>query len=87
MTNSIQSNSTTSPLTEADPHSLNELFERDPLQLKDPEIEFIVHALRRQRVTWEAEEAKAKSKGKRPSSAAAKEAAKKITLDSLDLDL
>jgi hypothetical protein len=89
MTQQTPSTSTTSnsPLSEAATDSLNELMERDPLELTKQDIGLIVSSLRRQRVAWEQEETTAKSKGKRPSAAAAKAAAKQLTLDSLDIEL
>lgn len=77
----------TSPLTEAEPDSLDELMARDPMQLTEQNINVVVTALRKQRISWESEEASAKSKGKRPSAKAAREAAAKISLENLELDL
>lgn len=51
-----------SPLAEASPASLQELFDRDPLQLTDPDIERIVTELRAQRQRWEAGQKSSKSK-------------------------
>jgi hypothetical protein len=45
---------TTSPLAEALPTSLQELFDRDPLSLTDDDIDRIVAELRAQRSRWEA---------------------------------
>lgn len=42
-----------SPLQEADPASLQELFNRDPLSLTDSDIDRIVTELRAQRARWE----------------------------------
>lgn len=42
-----------SPLQEADPASLQELFDRDPLSLTDSDIDRIVTELRAQRARWE----------------------------------
>lgn len=52
--------SSASPLEEATPDSLQELFDRDPLQLTDSDIEKIVTELRAQRARWEVREAKPK---------------------------
>lgn len=43
----------TNPLEEASPSSLEELFARDPLQLRDVDIETIVRELRRMREKWQ----------------------------------
>lgn len=43
----------TSPLSEASPESLQELFDKDPLKLTDPDIERVVTELRAQRGRWE----------------------------------
>lgn len=51
-----------SPLAEASPSSLQELFDRDPLQLTDPDIEKIVAELRAQRQRWESGQKASKSK-------------------------
>jgi predicted DNA-binding transcriptional regulator YafY len=47
----------TSPLAEASPESLQELFDKDPLQLTSDDIERIVTELRAQRERWKAAEA------------------------------
>lgn len=51
-----------SPLAEANPQSLQELFDRDPLQLTDDDIEKIVCELRTQRDRWQQAEKKGKAK-------------------------
>jgi len=75
-----------SPLVQASPESLDELFSRDPLELSSQDIDKIVAHLRAQRHQWSADEAagatKARSKGKKPP--APKE---KIALDQLDLEI
>jgi len=50
----------TSPLAQAKPESLAELFERDPLTLTDPDIERIVQELRSARDRWIIQEKKGK---------------------------
>ncbi len=55
----------TSPLTEADPDSLNELFSRDPLELSDADIDRIVAKEREVSAIWAAEEAAAHAAGRR----------------------
>lgn len=51
-----------SPLTEASPTSLQELFDKDPLSLTDDDVERIVGELRAQRDRWEKASPKQKSK-------------------------
>lgn len=65
-----------SPLTEADPASLQELFNRDPLSLSDSDIDRIVSELRSQRARWE--------QGQRTKKAPAQNA---VALDLSDLGL
>ena len=66
-----------SPLLEAQAESLQELFDKDPLQLTDSDVEKIVTELRAQRGRWLIAEKKGKSKS----------APKNITLDDLDITL
>lgn len=47
-----------SPLSEASPTSLQELFDRDPLSLSDSDIDTIVLELRTQRERWQQAEKK-----------------------------
>lgn len=65
----------TSPLAEANPDSLQELFDRDPLELTDADVERIVTELRDQRSRW----VKAEAKGKKQA------APKSLSLADLDL--
>lgn len=51
-----------SPLAEANPASLQELFDLDPLRLTDNDLDRIVLALRAQRAKWEASEKTKKGK-------------------------
>ena len=44
---------TESPLVEAQADSLNDLFDRDPLELSSVDLERIVHTLRLARKNWE----------------------------------
>lgn len=53
-----------SPLLEADPQSLEELFSKDPLQLTEVDIETIVTTLAAGRQQWMQEENKTKSKAR-----------------------
>ena len=68
-------NSPVSPLAEAQPESLQELFDKDPLLLTDPDVERIVTELRKARDLW----AVAEKKGKKVA------APKNISLSDLDL--
>jgi hypothetical protein len=68
------------PLREADPASLNELFERDPLSLTDSDVESIVAQLRVARSKWAEEEAQKQSRGKK-----SKPADANLNLDDLGL--
>ena len=65
----------TSPLLEASPDSLQELFDKDPLQLTSQDIDRIVAELRSQRERF----VQAERKGKRQA------APKNISLADLDL--
>ena len=64
------------PLTEANPDALDELFNRDPLELTPENVNEItrnlVRIFRAQREAWVAEENKAKLTGKRVSGSATK---------------
>jgi protein tyrosine phosphatase len=51
-----------SPLAEANPESLQEIFDKDPLSLTDDNIEQVVQELRAQRDKWELAEKKTKAK-------------------------
>ena len=74
-----------SPLSEADPASLNELFARDPLSLSNQEIDQITAALRAQRAKWAQEEATggAKKAGKVANQAVTA----KLDVKDLEIDL
>ena len=69
-----------SPLTEADPQSLNILFDKDPLELTDQDIDAIVAELRKARTEWATEES-SKSKSK------ASKVTANLSLEDLDLKL
>lgn len=45
-----------SPLSEAEPNSIDSFFAKDPEEISDSEIEAMVKELRRQRLTWTAAE-------------------------------
>jgi len=46
-----------SPLAEASPKSLDELFSTDPLKLSDSDVDAIIAELRRKRALWAKSEA------------------------------
>jgi hypothetical protein len=50
-----------SPLAEANPLSLDELFRLDPLKLTDADVDQIIAELRRKRALWAASEAAPKA--------------------------
>lgn len=90
MANEIQTQTTPSsteieesPLAEADPKSLDELFALDPLKLSDQQIDTIVASFRAQRKNFAVEEAEAKKDGRN----VRKKAIQKVDLDELDLDV
>lgn len=60
-----------SPLTEADPQSLDALFSMDPLSLTDKDLAVIVRELRKQRERWAAAEAQGKTRAPKAASAPA----------------
>ena len=71
-----------SPLAEAIPESLDELFSRDPLQLAEPDIDKIVARLRAERANWDKEQAITAGKPPRAKAGAVKAgAAKAVKLD------
>ncbi len=53
-----------SPLSEADPRSLDDLYAADPLSLTDNDVDKIVADLREKRALWESEDAAAQSQGR-----------------------
>jgi len=55
-----------SPLVEADPNSLNEVMNRDPLEYKRQDRDQIVAELRRMRGKWLVEEAAGKTRASKP---------------------
>ncbi len=54
-----------SPLAEADPSIMDELFARDPLELSNDDVDKITEKLRAERVLWENSDQEAKNKKKR----------------------
>lgn len=65
--------------------TLDELFDTDPLELTDTDIDSIVAAMREQRKRWDLEEADAKKTNRRPKSPELKQKIKGLSLDDLDL--
>lgn len=56
---------TQSPLAEADPQSLDELFNADPLELTEANLDTLAAEFRSKRKLWEKEEAAAQAQGRR----------------------
>ena len=54
-----------SPLSEADPRSLNDLYNDDPLNLTDSDVDRITDDLIAKRALWIKEEAEAGAQGRR----------------------
>lgn len=78
---------TQTPLSEADPKSLDELFNEDPLNLTDSDVERLVAELRANRHLWKKEDAEAKSqdRARRPSKYKPKVEKGKLSLADLGL--
>lgn len=73
-------------LTPQPEESIPALFARDPDELTQADIETIVAHLRGNRETWVMEKASAKAAGRKPNyRVLTKEAAKKLSLDDLNL--
>ncbi len=53
-----------SPLSEADPKSLDDLYAADPLNLTDDDVDKIVADLRQKRALWASEDAAAQAQGR-----------------------
>jgi hypothetical protein len=79
----------TSPLAEVSPTSLEDLFNKDPLELTEKDIEETVRYLRKARETFLKEEATAPKKGdtKKPAVKAGPKVALDKTLTADDLDI
>jgi hypothetical protein len=69
----------TSPLAEASPESLDELFSTSPLGRTREEWLKVVEALRAQRARWQEDEAAGKTRGRK-----VKEGVKRLTMEELD---
>jgi len=72
--------STETPLAEAKPDSIEELFRRDPLKMTDADVDAVILAMREKRATWAKAEAEGKTRGRKPA------APKGPELDLSDLD-
>lgn len=73
-----------SPLAEASPASLEELFSRNPWELSDPDFLRQIETLRAMRLQWKSDEAAGATKAKKPAGAK-KTGAVKTTLEDLGL--
>lgn len=69
------------PLAEASPQSLQELFSRDPLSYSRQDLQTICDELRRQRAAW----IKAEARGQKAPKAAKTQAGGDINLEELGL--
>lgn len=76
-----------SPLSEADPRSLDDLYAADPLSLTDDDVDKIVSDLRQKRALWATEDAEAQSQGRARRPKAYKSAPPKGQMDLSDLGL
>lgn len=77
-----------SPLNEASPKSLDELFDRDPLDLADEDVDTIITTMRTNRALWLKLEEDAAAQGKRVSAPRAKKPkapAPSLTITDLEL--
>lgn len=68
------------PLSEANPRSLDELYAADPLSLTNPDVDKIVGDLREKRALWLKEESEATAQGRKRRPKVYKEAPEKGTL-------
>lgn len=84
MSNSeFEANAKENPLSDFSDHQdLSELFQRDPLELSDQDLEAIIHEMREHRKRWMQEENKSKQQGRRHNHAKTKQAP---SFDDLDL--
>ncbi len=78
---------TKSPLAEAEPDSLDELYYKDPLDLTDSDLDKIVEDLRAKRALFVREDKEAKVQGRRRRPKTYKNAPKQgeLSLDSLGI--
>lgn len=75
------------PLSNVEPQSLNDLFEKDPLDLSEQDIELIVAAYRKHRAAWAKEEKDAKAQGRRPKTSVTAKAVEGMSLKDLDIKI
>ena len=75
------------PLSEAEPRSLDELFSADPLSITNDELDIMVAEQREKRHLWAKEEAASQAEGRARRPSAYKDAPEtgKIKLSDLDL--
>ena len=73
------------PLAEAAPESLDELFSRDPLKLQQQDIRNIINQLRDQRARWRAAEASGATRAPKLKSTSPKKAVGTSSLEDLGL--
>lgn len=76
-----------SPLAEAEPNSLDELYYRDPLDLTDSDLDKLVKELREKRTLFVKEDKEARAQGRQRRSKIYKDAPKRgqLSLDNLGL--
>lgn len=80
-------NAPTSPLDEAKPESLEDLFNKDPLELTKQDLERTVAYLRRARETFLREDAAKVPRGAKKTLTPVKQALDKtVTVNDLDID-
>lgn len=77
----------TNPMAEVSSNSLDELFDRDPLELSKQDLELIVQAFRAQRIRWEADGSTEPKKAKAADKKANELENKNLSLDDLNLDI
>lgn len=75
------------PMTEVSANSLDELFDRDPLELSKQDIATMVEAFRAQRIRWEADGSTEPKKAKAADKKANEAENKNLSLDDLNLDI
>jgi len=80
---------TTTPLSEVDPRSIDEIFASDPLSITQVDLDAMVLYYRRNRAAWAKEESEAQAEGRRRRPKAYKETPEsgKLKLSELKLDL
>lgn len=74
-------------LAEADPRSINDLFNEDPLNLTDEDVDRLVAEFRKNRELWAKEEASAQAEGRkrRPKTYKPKVPVGQLSLDDIGL--